>query len=187
MDAILNLEKKPFLLMSSGVVLLFITASISYVIWPQFKDLKSGIHERNELSKLTSSKSQLDEQNSKLIQELEQIKRNLRGDMADLPEKKMESFIIGKLQNISWGNDINLIGVKPVQGNEIQMFQEILFNVQLAGEYFDLYKWLNDLREQLGFIVVKNLELDLVDTSRDNPKLLMKLTIASYKRIKNET
>ena len=101
--------------------------------------------------------------------------------MADLPEKKMESFIIGELQNISWNHEINLIGVKPVKGNEIQMFQEILFKVQLSGEYFDLYKWLHDLRDQLGFIVIKSLELNSINDSDSNAALLMRLTIASYK------
>ena len=121
------------------------------------------------------------------IRELEidvaKMKRKLKGDMANLPEKKMEAYIIGKLQNISWNHEINLVSVKPAKGNEIQMFQEILFKVQISGDYFDLYKWLLDLRNQLGFIVIKNLELNKLNINDPDTTLLMKLNIASYKSI----
>jgi Tfp pilus assembly protein PilO len=110
------------------------------------------------------------------------MQRELKGDMANLPENKIEAYIIGELQNISWNHEISLIGVKPVKGDNIQMFQEILFDIQLSGEYFDLFQWLLDLRDQLGFIVIKNLELNSVNASQHSSQLLMKLKIASYRR-----
>ena len=63
------------------------------------------------------------------------------------------------------------------------MFQEILFNVQLSGDYFGLYKWLQDLREQIGFIVIKNIEIKHINESNAATPLLMRLTIASYTSI----
>ncbi|QMU60502.1 MAG: type 4a pilus biogenesis protein PilO [Gammaproteobacteria bacterium] len=181
MQVLNQLNQKTFLLMMVGSIFLLVAASSAYGIWPQIKDIKTGLMTRNEMKELVSNKDKLDEQQLKLAQEVKEIKHNLRGDMADLPEKKMEAFIIGELHNISWNHDINLIGVKPVQGNQIQMFQEILFNVQLSGGYFDLYKWLHELRAQLGFIVIKSLELNTINNNDNNSILLMKLTIASYK------
>ncbi len=167
--------------MLTGFTLLMLATSSVYGILPKFKEMKSGISKRTELKDLVSNKYHLDKQKSILVEEIEQTKRDLRGDMANLPEKKMESFIIGELQNISWNHEINLMGVKPVKGSEIQMFQEILFKVQLSGEYFDLYKWLHELRNQLGFIVIKNLELKSMNGNDGDTLLYMNLTIASYK------
>ncbi|MFK7816937.1 MAG: type 4a pilus biogenesis protein PilO [Gammaproteobacteria bacterium] len=175
-----QINQKTFLIILVGSILLLVSASSAYGIWPQIKDIRADVLTRDEMKLLVSSKGHLDEQQLKLTHEVEEIKYNLKGDMADLPEKKMESFIIGELHNISWSHDINLIGVKPAQGNQIQMFQEILFKVQLTGEYFDLYKWLHDLRGQLGFIVIKSLELNQTQSDNNNSTLLMKLTIATY-------
>lgn len=183
MQVLNQLNQKTVLLMMIGSILLLVTASSAYGFWTQIKDIRTGLMTRNEMKELVSNKDELEEQQLKLAQEVEEIKHNLRGDMADLPEKKMESFIIGELHNISWSHDINLMGVKPAQGNQIQMFQEILFNVQLTGEYFDLYKWLHDLRDQLGFIVIKSLELNSIGNNNNSSTLLMKLTIASYKSL----
>ncbi len=183
MHALDQINQKTFLLLLVGAVLLLVATSSVYGIWPQIKDMKSEFTTRNQLKELITSKEKLDEQYTKMQEEVKKMKRNLRGDMANLPEKKMEAYIIGELQNISWEHGINLIGVKPVKGKEIQIFQEILFKVQLSGEYFDLYDWLFDLRQQLGFIVIKSLELNPIAQDSDNSLLLMKLTIASYKSL----
>lgn len=183
MDVLNQLNQKTLLLIMVGIILLLVSASSAYGIWPQIKDIRSGVMTRNEMKELVSNKDELAEQQQKLAREIDEIKYNLKGDMADLPDKKMESFIIGELHNISWSHDINLIAVKPAQGTQIQMFQEILFNVQLTGEYFDLYKWLHDLRDQLGFVVIKSLELISSNNDNDNSTLLMNLTIASYKSV----
>ena len=178
-----QISPKAFVFLLVGTLLLSIATSSVYAIWPQIKDYRLELGARDELRELVSNKKQLHEQIARLEEEVKTMKRNLKGDMANLPEKKMEAYIIGELQDISWNHKINLIGVKPVKGNEIQMFQEILFKIQISGEYFDLYEWLLDLRDQLGFIVIKNLEINSVNKNDSDSTLLMKLTIASYKSL----
>ena len=118
-----------------------------------------------------------------LSQDVDAAKRLLKGDMANLPEKEIEAYIIGVLQNISWANDIELIGVKPTKGAEIHIFQEILFKVKLSGDYFDLYNWFKEIRKNLGFIVIKQLNLTPAHDENVEKSLLVDLTIASYKSI----
>ena len=184
MQKIFNqINQKTLILILTSVFFLMITTSSVYTVWPQIKDIKSGWLIRDELRKTANNKDEMDEQQAKLAQKIEELKRDLKGEMANLPGKKIESYIIGKLQSISWDHEINLLGVKPAKGNEIQMFQEILFNVQLSGDYFGLYKWLQDLREQIGFIVIKNIEIKHINESNAGAPLLMRLTIASYTSI----
>ena len=61
------------------------------------------------------------------------------------------------------------------------MFQEMLFKVQLVGQYRDLYRWLWDAREDLGYVVVKEYALRRQDSADDQPQLLADLSLASYR------
>ena len=61
-----QLNQKTFLLIMVGSVLLFVVASSAYGIWPQVKDIKTGLMTRNELRALVTSKEQLDEQKIRL-------------------------------------------------------------------------------------------------------------------------
>ena len=178
-----QINKKSFISVLAGILLVTLATTSVYAIWPQVKELRSGQQTRNELRGIVDNKDALLEQITQLQKEIDEKKHRLKGDMANLPEKKMEAYIIGELQNISWDHEIDLISVKPAKGNEIQMFQEILFKVQLSGDYFDLYKWLLDLKKQLGFIVIKSLELNNLNKNDPDTRLLMNLIIASYKSI----
>ena len=108
------------------------------------------------------------------------LKNKLQGGMVDLPDNQMESFVIGQLQGISWRNKIELMGVRPGKGSNIQALQEVLFDVEISGDYFDLYAWLQELDDQLGFVVIKSFTIRPLDTSLTGPRLIARLTIVSY-------
>ena len=178
-----KLDKRKFIFLLTGIALIIFSAMFSYLLWPKFTSYKKSIDDLAVLEEIIASKNDVKYELGSLKTEIDRTKRKLRGDMADLPEKEMEAYVIGVLQNISWDNDVELIGVKPAKGSKINIFQEILFKVKLAGEYHDLYHWFIELRTQLGFIVIKNLNLNPVNTQNDSTPLRMDLTIASYKSI----
>ena len=55
--------------------------------------------------------------------------------------------------------------------------------MQLSGQYDDLYSWLWDAREELGFVVVKEYSLSRQDNDDDKPVLVAELSLASYRAI----
>ncbi len=101
--------------------------------------------------------------------------------MANLPLKQVESYVIGKLQKISWRNDVDLVSVRPATGERVQIFDEVLFNIELIGEYDDIYRWLWDAKNELGFVVVKEYAMRRRDNIDDNPRLLTTVSLASYR------
>ena len=101
--------------------------------------------------------------------------------MANLPLKQVESYVIGKLQKISWRNDVDLVSVKPATGQQVQIFSEVLFNIELIGEYDDIYRWLWDAKNELGFVVVKEYGMRRRDNVDNNPRLLTTVSLASYR------
>lgn len=169
------------ILLLLGVVLL---APLStYVLWPELKTYRAVSASRETLVMAMAQEDELDAQLEALRERVGELERRLHGDMANLPPKEVEAYIIGRLQAISWRNRVELVGVEPGSGETIESFREMLFNVSLAGDYFDLYNWLRDLGEELGFVVIKQYQMSPIDRSETNPRLSAELTIASYRTI----
>jgi Tfp pilus assembly protein PilO len=176
-----NLEPRAILLLMGATVLLTVAALFSYGIWPGVKDYRESSHSMTVLSRVVESSEVLETELSSLHGELESLEKQLHGDTAKLPENQLEAFIVGRLQSISWRNNMQLLGVKPGKGNKVHKFEEALFEVEISGDYFDLYNWLQDLGEDLGFVVVKHFKLRPLDQNETSPRLNAKLTIVSYR------
>lgn len=178
-----EMNVRTFVISIIGLISVVVVVLSTYGVLPQFKAYKSLNTDLVKIERLVNHNSKITTNIDQLAREIDVVKRQVNGDMVDLPEKEMEAYILGVLQNISWNNNVNLIGVRPSKGDEIHIFQEMLFKVKLSGDYFDLYQWFLELREDLGFIVIKNLNLSPSKDAEKSTPLLMDLTIASYKSV----
>jgi Tfp pilus assembly protein PilO len=176
-----NLEPRVILMLMGAAALLTVTVLFTYGIWPEVKDYRSLDHSRTVLEKVVESSGALDVEISRIRDDLDSLEHRLHGDTVNLPENQLEAFIIGHLQNISWRNNIQLLGVKPGKGNKVHIFDEVPFEVEVSGDYFDLFNWLQNLGEDLGFVVVKHFTIRPLDQNETSPRLTAKLTIVSYR------
>ncbi len=182
MEKLINsLEPRTIMLVMLASVLLISAALFSYVIWPEIKDYRDSVKTRTVLTRVDESNVTLDVELASLGSEVASLQQQLLGDTASLPENQLEAFIIGRLQGISWRNDIQLLSVKPGRGGRVHIFQEMLFDVEISGDYFDLFNWLQEMGEELGFVVVKHFTIRPLDQKDTNPRLTAKLTIVSYR------
>ncbi len=110
------------------------------------------------------------------------VGRKLHGDMANLPVKELEAHIIGRLQSVSWRNNIRLEAIQPGKGEVVDNFEEMRFSVSLTGRYFDLYRWLRDIDKELGFVLIKSYRMEPAG-GRSGSELDAKLTLASYRSV----
>ncbi len=149
----------------------------------QIKDFNAVDKSHSVLQDVVNSSEGLDEQLGKADSEVQTLARQLHGDMAGLPAKQMESYIIGRLQKVSWDTGVELISVKPGDGQKVQMFQESLFEVELHAGYFDFFNWLQTIGQELGFIVVKKYDIQPQDNDLSDPKLKIVLTMVSYRMV----
>jgi len=163
------------------LVFFLITAlAYTYVVAPRLKQYRATAQIENTLSKVAEDGDQLDIQLSRLDKDVASLQRRLHGDMASLPEKEIESYVIGKLQRLSWQNDIQLVGIEPSTGETIESFRELLFRVNLSGDYHDMYQWLQDVSDELGFVLVKQYEMRPINDVSGQPNLSVSLTMATY-------
>jgi Tfp pilus assembly protein PilO len=182
MNAVLiRFGRREFLLILSMAVLSVTTLLFTFLVLPPLKTYLQISKTESSLSNVVNDGQELNSQLDQFRQDIELLERRLHGDMASLPEKEIEAHIVGKLQQISWQNNIQLIGVEPSAGDTIESFHEILFRVTLAGDYPDLYRWLREVGDELGFVLIKQYEMQTLDDVAKNPLLTVKLTMSTYR------
>ena len=181
-----NAQPRIVAMMLIGIVLLIALVESTYLLWPQVKSYRELNSSRQLLEQAVSNSDSLNNQLQKIDSEVKDLSRQLHGDMAQLPVKQMESFVIGRLQKVSWATDVELMSVQPGSGNQVQNFRERLFEVKLNAHYHDFFAWLQIVNQELGYIVVKKFEIS--PGSRDaieNPRLDLALTLVSYRMEQN--
>lgn len=180
-DAIEKLGAREFRLVVLGLGFVVTAAAVSITLLPGVKSYLANAKAVSVLEAANDTTVDLDQQLQARHAEIEELKFRLHGDMANLPLKQVESYVIGKLQKISWRNDVDLVSVKPASGQRVQTFNEVLFNVELLGEYDSIYHWLWDAKNELGFVVVKEYGMRRRDNVDENPRLLTTVSLASYR------
>ena len=176
-----NAQPRVVALLLIAVVSLVALAELSYLLWPQIKSYRELSASYTMLERAVSNKDSLADQLRKIEAEVKDLSRQLHGDMAQLPVRQMESFVIGRLQKVSWNTEVELVSVQPGSGGQLQNFREQLFEVKLNADYHDFFEWLQIINDELGYIVVKKFEIKPVDRGFEDPKLQLVLTLVSYR------
>jgi len=175
----IGIRELRLLLLGGGLVISVIVASAMLV--PKFKQYSAATAEVSVLEEAKANSPNLEQHLQERHARIEELKFQLNGDITNLPFKQVESYVLGRLQKISWRNNVDLVSVEPASGQQIQIFRELLFNIEIVGEYDDIYRWLWDAKNELGFTVVKEYAMSRRDNIDDQPRLLAEVSLASYR------
>ncbi len=178
-----RLDDRSLLMLLVGAAVLLFTAGVVYLLVPQYKELRTAMETRGTMQETVTKGKAVYGELDRLEADVAELRQRVHGDMANRPLRQMESYIIGRLQKISWQHNIELRGVAPGPGRSVQMFREIVFDVELVGDYFDLVAWLRELSRQLGFVVVKEYRLQPLNGDGDTPILTLNLKMVSYRLV----
>ena len=170
-------------LLTMGVGAIAVVALAVTMLVPKTKALSAARESLSVLEAAAVDSVELEQHLQKQNKRIEELRFRLYGDMAELPIKEVEAYIIGRLQEIAWGTQVDLLSVEPEAGEKVQIFQEMLFNVELLGKYEDLYRWLWDVRNELGYVVIKEYSLARRDNDDEEPMLVANLSLASYRAV----
>jgi len=180
-----RLDDRSLLLLMAGVAGLLLAAGVVYLLVPEYKALNTAVETRANMRETVSKGKAVFGELEHLAEQVTELRQRVHGDMANRPLKQMESYIIGRLQKISWEHNVELRGVAPGPGRSVQMFKEIVFDVELVGAYFDLVAWLRELSRQLGFVVVKEYRMRPLNVADLEPELALNLKMVSYRLVSN--
>ena len=131
-----NMEPRTIALLMVSIAILVAAALGRYVIWPEVQSYNKSRINLAFLESTASQQTSLSMQIETLENKLTTLKIQLQGGMVDSPDNQMESFVIGQLQGISWRNKIELMGVRPGKGSNIQALQAVSYTHLRAHETF---------------------------------------------------
>ncbi len=169
------------LLVAAGALVLLGASLVSYLIKPQVVALRHAIEARDTQLQLRGSSGDMQALLSQRAEVVEQLRIRLHGSTSDLPQRETEAYIVGRLQNVSWRHGVELQSVEPMAGDDAGSFRALLFRVKLAGGYRQLYAWVSELREELGFFVVTEYRLQRSSDAAEDALLKAELTLAAYR------
>ena len=148
--------------------------------WASYSEIR---HSRDLLVDVIGGNAQLDDTIVDLQQETRKLRARIYGDIVRLPVSEMEAYIMGKLQQVSWNHKIELRGVTPREGDEIDIFQGFVFEIQMYAGFFDLVNWLGEIQHDLGFAVLESFTLTADNPDEVDPKLDVRVIITSYRAV----
>ena len=181
---ILNkLAPRQLLLLVWGMVLLVSAALVSNMLVPKVKSYNRVSNSLVMLEGVVSSGKNLSNELFDMRQKVETVQRRLHGDIADFPLERLEAHVIEKLQSISWNHNIQLLSVTPGIGDTVEEFREIVFEINISGDYFDLYSWLLQLADELGFIIIRQFDINSNKSRPNDNQLVMRISMVAYRAI----
>lgn len=155
-------------------------AGALYVLKPAWKELQDLSSEELsiDMEALRSVLASNDDTIAILEAETDVLQKQLYGASAHLPSEQMEAWVIGALDRISRNHGVQLLSVEPGQGDAVMMFEELPYEVDVAGGYFSLYEWLNSVERELRPMVIKQFE---IDRSAGDARVRMRLRLVAYR------
>jgi Tfp pilus assembly protein PilO len=186
MDTLLKtVDPRTLVIAMGGVLLLIATGLVSYGLWPEFREYRQSQQTLKALEQTVQTSGSLGMEIEKIKNEITLLDRNLHGQLDDLPESKVEAYLMGRLQEISLKNRVRLLGVRPGTGSTKRSLEEIPFNVEVSGDYFDLYAWTRALSDELNFMAISHFNISPLNSTEGSPELKASLTIVSYRGAEN--
>ena len=89
---------------------------------PSVKNGKALTVQRDELRNDASDLDQLRSLLRAIETETTRLDAAINGDMSDLPDRELEAYIIGRLQRISWSNEVRLAAIRPWRASRSKVF-----------------------------------------------------------------
>lgn len=171
---------------SLGMILiatgLLIAVAVSlYMIKPQYLSFDDKSASFEMLQSQIDDQAQLQQVIDEERKKIRSLQLQLHGEAGELPVNEIESYLVGRLQGLAWDAGIELSGVRPGQAKRIMEFEEISFKVEVTGEYGNLYQWLSNIGDTLGFMLVSNYEISTMSRRGDQTDLKMQVTIVFYR------
>ncbi|MCR9277775.1 MAG: type 4a pilus biogenesis protein PilO [Pseudomonadaceae bacterium] len=187
MNALLASRSPRELAIVAGCLTILIAAALAlYVIKPQWERYQAALAKHELLSEFANEDTSGQRALDALGAEVARLQTLLEGDSANLPSQEIEAFVIGRLQTISWRHGLDLIAVEPAKGEVTDEYQELLFQVEISGDYFGLNSWLNDLSAELGFVVIREYQISINGGDDALPILRTQMLLASYRMRESE-
>ncbi len=113
-----------------------------------------------------------------LKKDLTDLRNRLQGGSAAVPLQELESYAIDALHRVSVHHDVSLQGVTPEESEPVLAFDELPYEVDVTGDYFSLFAWLQEVETELRPMVVKRFQISR--SARSEP-IRLRMRLVAYR------
>ncbi|MDX1776306.1 MAG: type 4a pilus biogenesis protein PilO [Desulfobulbales bacterium] len=113
-----------------------------------------------------------------LQNEIDELTNHLKGQTPNLSNSQMVAHVISRLDTISAKHAVHFLGVKPSLPGTVKYFEELPFAIEVSGNYFSLFDWLQEVERELGPMVVKKIDIEPIRGAQEQK---MQLNMVSYR------
>ena len=113
-----------------------------------------------------------------LEERIRRLRNELFGGAAAVPAREIEAFVIDSLDALASRQRVELLGVSPGQPGEFLSFEELPYEIRLAGNYADLFEWLGQVETELRPMIVKELHLR---AEPESSRVRMEMRLVAYR------
>jgi Tfp pilus assembly protein PilO len=110
--------------------------------------------------------------------EIAGLTKRLQGEAPPMSHSKMVAHVINRLDIISSKHVVQLLGVRPAVPGSTKYFEELPFSIEVSGNYFSLFDWLQEVERELGPMVVKKINVEPTGGIKEQ---IMRLNLVSYR------
>lgn len=178
MDRLAALPARTLWLVIGGILLLIAVEGWLLVLRQPFGEYLKLKHERTTLGGPASSPGQLPAEVERAERQLAALTERLAGaDTRNAPDRTVVQ-LMDRLATLAARHGATLHGVRPAATRRALMFDEMAFDIQGAGSYPALLKWLEDMESELAPFVVTQFSIKRGATAE---ALAMDLRLAVYR------
>jgi Tfp pilus assembly protein PilO len=110
--------------------------------------------------------------------EIDVLTQQLQGQTPVMSNSKMVAYVINGLDAISSEHSVQFLGLKPAAPGIVKYFEELPFSIEVSGNYFSLFDWLQEVERELGPMVVKKIDIEPLGGTEEQ---IMRLNMVSYR------
>lgn len=163
------------------VCFVIVIALLLYMVKPQYLNYKNKNEAYEMLNNQIHNQGQLQQSIDQTHERISELTLQLHGEAGNMPVNEVEAYLVGRLQELAWDAGIELLGVRPGYAKRVMSFEEISFELEVEGEYSNIYNWLAEIGDVLGFMLVTKYKMSLAGRSSDQKKINMHVTIVFYR------
>ena len=161
-----------------AIVVIVCLAAYLYVFkkpWQEYELLKTNTR---LLEARVEGGSGISRELAAMQDEVESLTRHLQGQTPPLSSSKMMARVINVLDIISAKHAVQFLGLKPAVPGTVKYFEELPFAIEVSGNYFSLFDWLQEVEGELGPMVIKKIDIETPGASEAQ---IMRLNMVSYR------
>ena len=161
-----------------AVVVLICLSAYLYVFKEPLKDYKLLQSNTKLLEAKVESGGGISRKLEHIESEIDFLTKRLQGQIPLLSSSKMVAHVINGLDIISANHAVQFLGLRPAVPGTVDYFEELPFSIEISGNYFSLFNWLQEVEKKLGPMVAKKISIEPI---RGTQEQIMRLNMVSYR------